>query len=177
MKGIVFTELCEMIEKEFGVATLNDVIDKSDLASEGVYSAVGTYDSAELISLVTNLSEKTSIDAPKLVHAYGRYFFDVLTDKYGAFFEKKDTFSFLKSIDDHIHVEVKKLYPDAELPKFSHSESEDSLELKYSSPRGLSLFALGLIEKTIDHYKEDILVERKELKEDGTEVLFTLKKN
>ncbi len=176
MKGIVFTELCEMIEKEFGAATLNNVIDKSDLESKGVYSSVGTYKDQELVSLVTQLSNETKIASQDLVHAYGRYFFDVLKNNYSMFFDKNDCFEFLKSIDNHIHVEVKKLYPDAELPTFSYIEEGRTLKMNYSSPRHLSFFALGLMERTIEHYEEDIEIIRKDLNVDGSEVLFTLTK-
>ncbi len=176
MKGIVFTELCDMIEKEFGPKTLNKVIDSANLESGGVYSSVGTYKDTELVSLVTQLSSETKIAPQDLIHAYGKYFFNVLKSNYEMFFDKPDCFEFLKSIDNHIHVEVKKLYPDAELPRFSYEEDGNTLKMKYTSPRHLSSFALGLMEKTIEHYGEDIEVLKENLKEDGSEVLFTLTK-
>ena len=42
MKGIVFTEFLEMVESKFGIEMVNGLLDSSELASGGVYSAVGT---------------------------------------------------------------------------------------------------------------------------------------
>ncbi len=177
MKGIVFTELVDMMEDKFGIEMVNKVISQSNLKSGGVYSAVGTYDSEELEKLVKRLSEETKIPVPDLVHAYGKYFFSVLKNNYSNFFDKPNSFEVLKSIDSHIHVEVKKLYPDAELPKFDHIEEGNVLKLIYQSERGLSLFALGLIEKTIEHFKEDISIEHNVLSENGNKAEFVLTKN
>jgi len=176
MKGIVFTELCEMVEEKFGIALLNEVIESSTLESKGIYSAVGTYDSKELNELVGKVSEKTGIPIQDLIHTYGRHFFDVLYTNYPQFFEVSDSFEFLKSIDSYIHVEVKKLYPEAELPRFSHIEKEKYLELIYESERGLFKFARGLIEKTIEHFGEVISIEEDSMSEAGSKVKFILKK-
>ena len=72
---------------------------------------------------------------------------------------------------------MKKLYPDAELPKFDHTEAGNILTLHYQSGRSLSLFALGLIEKTIEHYKEDISIEHSFLNDEGTSAKFVLTKS
>lgn len=176
MKGIIFTELCEMMENEFGIETLNDVLEHSDLPSKGIYSAVGTYDSSELTEIIFRLSEISSIPQDDLVYSYGKYFFSVLSTRYKVFFENKDLFGFLKSIDEHIHVEVRKLYPDAELPSFSYREEKDELILVYSSERSLHKFAQGLIEKTIIFYKEKATLEYKVLKADGSKVEFVIRK-
>ena len=61
MKGIVFTELCEMVEKEFGVETLNNIVENADLSTGGVYSAVGTYDSADLFKMVSIFQNKLEL--------------------------------------------------------------------------------------------------------------------
>lgn len=176
MKGIVFTELMEMVEEKFGMEMLNNIIDESSLSTNGVYSSVGTYEASDLFVMVQKLSQKTGMKIPDLIHAYGRYFFDVLSQNYPIFFEESNCFDFLKTIDSHIHVEVQKLYPDAELPKFSFKEEGNKLYLKYQSERKLSKFALGLIERTIEHYKEDITVLEVANESDGQLVTFELVK-
>jgi hypothetical protein len=56
MKGIIFTEFLEMVERDYGFEALNGIIDKSKLESNGIYSGVGTYDFKELGQLVKQLS-------------------------------------------------------------------------------------------------------------------------
>ena len=61
MKGIVFTELIEMIENEFSFKIADDIIQRSNLKSKGVYSSIGTYDHQEIFILVKELSDATGI--------------------------------------------------------------------------------------------------------------------
>jgi hypothetical protein len=82
----------------------------------------------------------------------------------------------LKTIDNHIHVEVRKLYPDAELPVFEYQQpDEDHLILTYNSPRGFADFALGLIEGCIQHFGDTVEIERKDLSDGaGQRVEFSM---
>jgi len=61
MKGVVFTELLKMVEEAHGLDMVDTIIEKSDLPSGGIYTAVGTYDHTEAVSLVVNLSEETGV--------------------------------------------------------------------------------------------------------------------
>lgn len=162
MKGLVFTEFQEMVSQQFGDDMVDDLIDSCELASEGAYTAVGTYDSAELVAMVVELSELTGAEVPVLIQAFGHHLGKVFTAKFGDFFAEVDcTIEFLKRIDNHIHVEVAKLYPDAELPVFSFDDSDpQNFVLNYESTRGFADLAQGLIEETMKHYGEDFTIER-----------------
>jgi len=52
MKGIVFTELFDMVEDKFSPDMLDDVLDGCTLESGGAYTTVGTYDHKELLEIV-----------------------------------------------------------------------------------------------------------------------------
>ncbi|NQY05759.1 MAG: heme NO-binding domain-containing protein [Flavobacteriaceae bacterium] len=178
MKGIVFTEFLEMVEQKFGIETLEEIIEKSNLKSKGIYTAVGTYEFAEMLSLITNLSQETNINPQALLHAYGIYFFDVLTRKHAKIFEYyTSAIELLGGIEKHIHVHVRKMYPDAELPYFDVvEEGSNKLALEYHSERAMYQFALGLMERTLEHYGEKATITKELLNENGTKVLFTLVK-
>lgn len=175
MKGIVFDEFTGMVEEQFGDTMLDEIIEENadKLSSGGAYTAVGTYDHAELIALVSSLSIKTNTPVADLVKAFGLHLASVFTVKFSGFFEEcSNTFEFLKKIDNHIHVEVKKLYPDAELPKFSFTEmSEEQMELLYESTRGFADLALGLIEGTSNFYQEKITIEKHDESTDGKQIV------
>lgn len=176
MKGIVFTEFLEMVEKEFGYEMVDEIIEASDLPSNGVYTSVGTYEFSEIIQLLTNLSERTKIDIPTLLNSYGKYLFHTFEKNYSPFFEKQtNAFDFLESIENHIHVEVKKLYPDAQLPNFDSKRIDDkTLELIYKSSRKMSDFAEGLIFKTLIYYKTIGDIKKEFIEEDGSVVKFII---
>lgn len=176
MKGIVFSEFLEMVEAQFGLETVDTIIENSNLPSGGAYTAVGTYEFSEMIQLVTHLSTSTGMPVNDLLYTFGLYLFDSLLRAHPEVVSSyKNPFSLLYSIEDHIHVHVKKLYPDAELPTFKILERTDSsLTMVYSSSRGLYALAHGLITKTFEHFKQGANVEMQLLNEQGTEVKFTV---
>ncbi len=179
MKGIVFTEFLELVENKFGLAVVDKIIEQSSLKSGGIYTAVGTYDFSEMLSLLKHLSDHTKISIDDLLLTYAEHFFKVLADSYPGLIDKyEDPIELLASIENHIHVEVQKIYPDAELPTFEVLEkTSNTLIMIYKSSRAMYNFGLGLMNKTFEHYDctATILVEK--LKEDGTEVKFSISKN
>ncbi|SDR78845.1 Haem-NO-binding [Gillisia sp. Hel1_33_143] len=178
MKGIVFTEFLEMVENSFGLETLDNIIEGSRLPSKGIYTSVGTYDFFEMQSLIVNLSGETGISIDDLVYTYGRYFFDVLEKNHANIFSLYTSpIEMLASIENHIHVEVRKLYPGAELPKFKIIKHEDNfLEMMYFSERSMYMFAKALMERTFEHYDSNYKIELEKVKQDGTKVRFLIYK-
>ena len=177
MKGVIFTELVSMIERQLGDEVMDDVFDKCPLHSGGAYTSVGTYNHTELLKIVTTLSEDQNTPVPDLVQAFGKHLFEGFTQKTPEFFVKPNNcFEFLESIDGHIHVEVRKLYPDAELPVFDTDYPNDNtLVLTYSSKRPFSDLALGMIKACIHYYQEEIDVEFLDQNTEDTYIrVFTL---
>lgn len=174
---MVFTEFLEMVEDSFGWEVAEDIVEESDLPSGGAYTAVGTYSHTEMVSMVVKLSEKTGVAIPDLLKAYGKHLFGRFNSLYGSFFENvSGTFDFLSSIDQYIHVEVRKLYPEAELPKFDYEyPNEHTLVMIYSSKRPFADFAEGLLMGCVEHFGEKITIDREDLNAaDGTDAKFTL---
>lgn len=180
MKGVVFTKFIEMVEEAYSVDLAEEILEESDLPSGGAYTAVGTYDHQEMVALLVTLSQKTGQSVPDLLRAFGRYLFGQFAKLYPAFFVGVDnSIDFIARIENVIHVEVLKLYPDAQLPKFDVLEhTPDFLRIVYRSDRHLGDLAQGLIESCIEHFGEAGLVtlEREDLPEQGQPVCFRLTK-
>lgn len=178
MKGIVFTEFFEMVEEQFGLEMLDNIIERSKLSSGGVYTAIGTYDFFEMQELIVNLSKETNIPVDKLIYTYGLYFFKVLTAHHPNVFKMyASALEMLASIENHIHVQVRKIYPGAELPTFKIEHKDDnSLEMLYFSERSMYMFARALMEKTFEHYDEGCSIKMQKLNPEGTQVLFKISK-
>ena len=179
MKGIVFTEFLDLVEDKFGLEVLDKIITQSNLESGGVYTSVGTYKFSEMLQLLQHLSDHTDISIDDLLLVYAEHFFSVLEDSYpGLLATYEDPIEMLSSIENHIHVEVRKIYPDAELPKFEVIEkTKDSLTMIYKSSRAMHHFGLGLMNKTFEHFNSTATIVLEKLKEDGTEVKFIINKN
>jgi len=147
MKGVVFTEFLEMVEGRFSPDLVDEIIEECNLPSGGVYTAVGTYHHDEMIDLVARLAEKTETSAPELICGFGEYLFSRFHELHPQFFQDLDSsFAFLQRIEDYIHVEVRKLYPEAELPSFECEVPKPGcLRLTYRSRRPFAALAEGLI--------------------------------
>ena len=179
MKGIVFTEFLEMVEETFGLETTDTIIENSNLPSEGIYTSVGTYDFNEMVSLITSLSEEVKIPVNDLIYTFGLYLFNSLGKAHPEVIKSYNSpLGLLYSIEDHIHVHVQKLYPEAELPTFKILDKTDtSISMIYSSSRGLYKLAQGLMEKCFQHFNSSATIKYELLKEDGTEVKFDVTQN
>ncbi|CAH1904562.1 HNOB domain-containing protein [Candidatus Nitrotoga sp. HW29] len=165
MKGVVFTEFMEMVESRMGLDVLDRIITEAALPNDGAYTSIGTYDHAELVRLVTALSNATGLSTQQLIFIFGEQLFQRFSVGYSALFNNvRNAFDFLSRIDGVIHVEVRKLYPDAELPKLEcERPSTNELTILYSSPRGFGDLAAGLIAGCIKHFDEPISVTRTDL--------------
>ncbi|WP_047550197.1 heme NO-binding domain-containing protein [Psychroserpens sp. Hel_I_66] len=179
MKGIVFTEFLELVEDKFGLEMVDDIISSSNLESEGIYTSVGTYSFSEMLQLLQHLSKRTNISIDNLLLVYGEHFFNVIENSYpGLLATYKDPIEMISSIENHIHVEVRKIYPDAELPTFKVIEKkENALIMDYKSSRAMHHFGLGLMNKTFEHFNSTAVIELEKIKDDGTEVRFIINKN
>ena len=147
MKGVVFTEFLDFVAARHGADMVDDIIDACDLPSGGAYTAVGTYSHAEMVTLCGALGERTGEPVADLVRDFGTHLSGTFARGYPAFFTRNGNFfDFLESIEAHIHVEVRKLYPDAELPTFRVEERTPTrLVMEYRSPRRMGDLAEGLI--------------------------------
>lgn len=168
MKGVVFTEFLDMVSTVFGENMVDDILDDCVLESNGSYTTAGTYNYREIIEIVRALSQRTGIPINDLFKNYGYHLFSRFNTMMPQFFQvQKDTFEFLESVDKTIHVEVKKLYPEAVLPKFSTERlDENELLMTYKSRCPFADFASGLIAGCIHHFNENITIENKDENDD-----------
>jgi len=176
MKGVVFTEFLEMVESKYGLGTVDQIIEESTLKSKGIYTSIGTYDSNEIFQLMDKLSQRTSIPSEELFYEFGTHFFNYIVKTYRYIFKLyKTPVDMLQSVEDHIHVQIKKIYSDAKLPVLTVIEKNSNLiEIKYTSGRGLYKFAEALIYMTFDHFDQKCKITTKMLSQDGKIVSFLI---
>lgn len=159
MKGVVFNVLEDMVVEQYGMPVWNDILTEQAVA--GIYTAGESYPDEELLGLVGCISEKTGMEITALVAAFGERLFLGLAQRYPIFLEAENTLKgFLKSVHDVIHMEVRKLYENPNLPEFSYQELNDgALLMRYQSPRKLCILAEGLIRGAAQHYRTNIEIE------------------
>ncbi len=171
MQGAIFTTFSEMIIEKMGMEQWNELLDKTAPISQGVYTKGELYEDSELINMVVALSEKTGISAEQLIQAFGEYLFTSLYESCPADISKITCLrEFLLVIDGVIHVEVKRLHPNAYLPKFEYEGGENNeLIMYYTSKRKLCHASIGLIYGAAKQFKETIKITQTECMHDGAD--------
>ncbi len=177
MKGIIFTEFMELVEEKFGLEMLDKVLEAS--GDEGVYTSVGSYDHGKLVTLIVNLSKESGVSPELLQQVFGESVFRNLyksVPETSSMDQCKSTFQFIRHVEDYIHTEVKKLYPDATPPSFEFiSETETEMIFDYRSARCMGNVCLGLIKGCANYYQQKLEVEMDKLDDPGKNVRFSLR--
>lgn len=165
MKGIIFVELVDYVEASVGLEATDAILQGAELSTDGAYTSVGTYPVAEVARIVHGVAEHTGLTSPALYKAFGCHLFGRLAAAHPHFVgDVTDPIILLRRVEEHIHVEVRKLYPDAELPTFEYERmTTDELVMVYRSSRGLSDLCEGLIHGCFDHFGEAVSLTREEL--------------
>ena len=175
MKGVIFSELINWAETEFSPQLADEMIQRSGLSGDGAYTTGGYYPHEDALALLTALSGLTARPINELARSYGRFLSGRLAALHPQFMANQtDTHSFLRSVESHIHSEVRKLYPEVRTPSVDASEMEGGLHVSYASHRPFADIAHGLIEGFIAYFGEDLQVERLSTSADGTRAEFRI---
>jgi hypothetical protein len=167
MKGIVFNLLEDAVSRDQGADAWCDLIDAAGVS--GIYTSLGSYPDEELLALV-NTSAALAGSAPAdVLRWFGRAAMPMLALRYGELFAGHGSArSFVLSVNDIIHPEVRKLYSGAGCPNFHFRDDEDGrLLVTYRSPRGLCRLAHGFIEGASDHFGQTATLEHLSCMHDG----------
>jgi len=160
MKGIVFNLLEQAVVQAHGEPTWEALLDAAGL--DGVYTSLGSYPDEHLFLLFGAASEALDTPPNDVVRWFGRNAMSLFAGRYPHLFTgHAETRSFVLTLNDIIHPEVRKLYPGAVVPEFAFDASDpDALLMDYYSPRKLCAFAEGLLLGAADHYGETIEIEQ-----------------
>lgn len=159
MKGIVFNLLEEVVRREQDDETWDAVLREAHL--EGVYASIGGYPDDHLTRLVDAASTLLGDSPDEVVRWFGRCALPLLAHRYPEFFgPPTSTLPFLRTLNDIIHPEVRKVYPGADVPVFDFEAlAPNVLRMGYRSRRKLCSFGEGLIEGAADYYREAVAIE------------------
>ncbi len=171
MKGIVFNLLEGVVSAQFGDDAWDDMLDGAGAC--GAYTAVGSYADGEFVRLLDATPQPAGRTDRERLRWFGRRAIPVLAARYPHFFSPHaDTCSFLATLNDIIHPEVRKLYPGAEVPVFDFeapADVENVVRLGYRSARRLCWLAEGFILGTADHYGQDVALHQACCMHDGAD--------
>ena len=160
MKGIIYAELLGFLDESGGPAFTEQVLASADLPHGGAFSRVSRYPWEQAVQVVTAASKITGADAADLCEGFGKFLFDRFTVLYTEIVERYPTAEgMLAHVEDHIHEEVKVLYPDAVPPTVTSWEDNDGFVVEYKSHRPFAHIAFGLVQGCMKHFGDPRTIE------------------
>ncbi|WP_059017326.1 heme NO-binding domain-containing protein [Mycobacterium sp. M26] len=168
MKGAFFNLLEEVVVANYGDQTWDELLDAAGL--DGVYTSLGSYDDDDMTRLVSAAGAALTLPDDEVLRWFGRQAIPHMVKRWPDYFTAHEqTVPFLRSLNDVIHPEVRKLYAGAYCPHFDFtSPANGSLLIGYRSPRRLCGLAHGFILGAADHYGESLTVQHVECMHDGS---------
>ena len=169
MKGVIFNLAEEVVSARFGDAAWDQVLDSAGL--DGAFTSLGNYPDSDLVSLVSAASALLDVPVDEVIRTIGSGALPLLAERYPAFFTPHtSTRPFLLTLNEIIHAEVRKLYPDADVPEFEFDTSDDTwLVMRYRSQRQLCALAEGFVMGAAAHYGQEAVIEQTQCMRDGAD--------
>ena len=170
MRGVILAAFVEFAQRELGAS--------ADGLETRSYNPLMGYPDDELFALVAQASDAAGVATPDLLRRFGAHLFRTFAALYPVFLDGVESaIDLLRGIETYVHGEVRKLYPEAEFPRFDvNAPAAGRLELVYHSRRPLADLAEGLIQGCVAHFGERISIRRQDLGDpaDGRSARFTL---
>ncbi len=158
VKGIIFNLVEDVVSQENGPDAWDELLDAADV--HGAYTAVGSYDDAQLVAIVNAAAESGGSSPDDVMRHVGRQSLHILAERFPEFFELHSSVrTLLPSLNSVIHPEVRKLYPGANPPHFGFAEQPDgAILMDYYSERPMCALAEGLTLGSGDHFGENLSI-------------------
>ncbi|WP_374405811.1 heme NO-binding domain-containing protein [Pelagerythrobacter sp.] len=160
MKGVIFNLLERVVTDEFGADIWDDLIDEAGVS--GAYSSLGNYADEDIEALVAAAAAKTGQTRAQVLHWFGVHAMPLLRELYPSLFDPHATSQdFVLSVNEMIHPEVRKLYPDAVCPFFHvRRNGDNAVSLQYESQRDMIDLAHGFLDGAAVVYGDKVAVEK-----------------
>ncbi len=154
MKGIIFNLVEEAFVAEYGEGAWDTLLDSSGL--NGVYTSLGNYADTEFAVLIEEAARTVGTTPAELARSMGHEAALGLAARFPHYFEPHtETRSFLLTLEDVIHPEVRKVHPDTAPPEFWFGNDDPRrLRIHYRSQRRLCALAEGMIGGAATHFGE-----------------------
>lgn len=158
MKGIIFNLLEQFVVENWGAETYEKILAKCPLTTREPFVGPLTYPDGDLLAIVGAVCGELGVTTQDALRAFGRFAFPRLASRHPELVKGRvDPLALLLSVENVIHVEVRKLYPDAITPEFEfESLKAGSLVMRYRSRRRLCPLVVGLIEGVAEHFDTSI---------------------
>lgn len=178
MRGILFTEYLDFAANQSSEADVEEILYSLKDKISGSYTSVGNYSFEEFAHIHIALAEHLNRTPNEIAEQFGEQLLQRFSELFPQYFEGVNSgLDFLDQVGSHIHVEVKKLYPDACPPEIILTEDKKgTYSLTYRSQRPLAAVARGLTNACLNYFKNahKIVDETSSETHDGNHTIFKI---
>jgi len=147
MKGVIFNFFESFVDETYGMDNYESCVGEDD-----VFVGTESYDDEKFLSLFSKISNKLSISSSNLLREFGRFTIPRLLSKYEDIKIYECPENVLLELNDVIHVEVKKMMPNSNPPKFVIHQENNKMVVEYISERKLYNFVEGAFLGLADYF-------------------------
>jgi len=163
MKGHIFNLLEQFIVETAGVEVYDEIHESCNFSGNGVFARPGNYPDADLRELVNKTVAQLGMTTEQAHLAFGEWIFPHLAKLVPSeLVDVGHPKPFLMTLNEIHEVELKKLWSDAEPPRFHCVDTgPDSMTFTYDSPRQMFDLVDGVLESVAAYYSVPIRWEKK----------------
>jgi hypothetical protein len=160
VKGIIFNLAEDVVSREHGDVMWDDILDAAGVG--GSYTSLGSYPDSDLFAIIAAAAKRLDTDPDSVLRHVAEGAMPLLAERYPQFFSPhQDTCSFVLTLNDIIHPEVRKLYPGAGVPTFTYDQVDaNTVTMGYSSERRLCVLAEGFVRGAARHYGQQVKLDQ-----------------
>jgi len=159
MKGILFNLAEEVVEAGYGPDTWERIIEASGVS--GAYTTLGNYPDEQFSKIVAGAAKVLGAPEATIISSIGEGAMPLLSERYPDFFAGHESArTFVLTLNEIIHPEVRKLYPGVDVPEFQFTDGgpDGELEVVYQSRRRLCALAEGFIRGAATRFGETVTI-------------------
>ncbi|WP_027625406.1 heme NO-binding domain-containing protein [Clostridium lundense] len=173
MKGTVVSTWLRTCRKLYDDDTVSKAMESIGWDRNRIFTPIENVDDKSVKEVMGYIAKQKNIDIKNLWREIGKDNITAFHRDFPAFFEHENLYSFLKSMFD-VHVVMTKKFPGAKPPLVTIEPiSNREAIFSYKSDRGMFDYFLGLLDGSINYFKENIDLE--EVERTGNSLKLKLK--
>lgn len=163
MKGHIFNLLEQFIEESAGPEALDEILDACVFSGDGVFVRPGNYPDEDLVEFVDKAVDRLGITVKEAHSAFGTWIYPHLTRLVPeTVTQREHPKVFLMDLERIHEVELRKLWPDAQPPRFRCEDTgPDTMRIHYDSPRQMFDLLEGVLRSVEQYYGVTLRFERR----------------
>ncbi|BEU88785.1 heme NO-binding domain-containing protein [Selenomonas sp. TAMA-11512] len=159
MKGTVVATWIATSRKLWDGGSVDEAMGAAGWEASRVFTPLEDVEDGQIAAYMSALANRTGQSVDKIWHEIGKDNIQTFSKAYPSFFKGKNLYTFLSSIYN-VHVEIVKKIPGAHPPTLIlRPISSHEAELLYESRRNLRPYFRGLLQGSIDFFKERVEIE------------------